>query len=107
MDVEALICSIQAVPAIWDASHPKHSDRQYINDSWSQICDALGIPESVARKKYNSLRDHSRTELKKVPHVKSGDPGLLPEEYTSIWPFFKMMFFLKDQMLGRKISGNL
>ena len=43
MDVEVLLSSIQAVPAIWDASHPKHFDRGYINTQWSLISDALGI----------------------------------------------------------------
>ena len=43
LDVEALLSSIEAVPAIYDTRHPKHNDRNYINTQWSMIADALGI----------------------------------------------------------------
>ena len=44
MDAEMLVDSARAIPAIWNASDPKHSDRSFINEQWSMIADALGVP---------------------------------------------------------------
>ena len=61
----------------------------------------------AARRKFKSLRDQFRAELKKVPQGKSGDPGLPMEDYLTTWQYFKMLFFLRDYILGRKTVGNL
>ena len=61
----------------------------------------------IVKKKWKSLRDNFRVEMKKVPIGKSGDAGLPIDQYLSKWPYFKMMFFLRDSMVGRKMSGNL
>ena len=61
----------------------------------------------VIKKKWKSLRDNFRAELKKVPIGKSGDPGLPIDQYLSKWPYFKRMFFIRDSMIGRKMSRNL
>ena len=59
------------------------------------------------KKRWKSLRDNFRIELKKVPVGRSGDPGLAVDQYLSKWPFFKIMFFLKDVMVWRKMSSKL
>ena len=59
------------------------------------------------KKKWKSLRDNFRTELKKVPFGKSGDIGLPVDQYLSRWPYFRMMFFLRDSMLWKKVPNSL
>ena len=65
------------------------------------------IPVDVIKRKWKSLRDNFRSELKKVPIGKSGDSGLPVDQYLSKWPYFRMLFFLRDTMIGRRMSGNL
>ena len=39
--------------------------------------------------------------------MKVGDPGLPVDQYLSKWPYFRIMFFLRDSMMGRVMSSNL
>ena len=41
MDVEMLIDSVRAAPAICNPSDPKHNDRSFINDQWPMKPDVL------------------------------------------------------------------
>ncbi|KAK7071230.1 hypothetical protein SK128_000321 [Halocaridina rubra] len=108
MDVENLISSIHAVPAIWDSFNPRHGDRTYIAKQWRRISEKLGVSEGAAKKKYKILRDQFRIELRKVPVGKNpDDPNLPVENYLSTWAFFKMLFFLRDPILGRKRCHKL
>lgn len=54
------------------------------------------FPGETAKRRFKNLRDQFRIELRKVPVGKGGDLPL--DEYLSTWPWFKHMFFLKDQM---------
>ena len=80
-----------------------------MSEMWEIILNIffIVVTEAVAKKKFKILRDQFRVELKKLPNGKSGDPGIPIEEYHSTWPFFKMLFFLKDQICRRKTNGNL
>ena len=62
--------------------------------------------DETAKKKFKNLRDQFRLELKKVPEGRAGDPSLPLEEYLSSWPWFKMMFFLKDK-IHRRMANNI
>ena len=59
------------------------------------------------KKRWKLLWDNFWTELKKVPVGKSGDPGLQVDQNLSKWPYFRIMFFLRDSMMGRVLSSNL
>ena len=59
------------------------------------------------KRKWKSLPDNFRLELKKVPIRKSGDAGLPKNEYLSKWPYFQIMFFLQFSIMGCKMSSNL
>ncbi|XP_042873236.1 uncharacterized protein LOC122253890 [Penaeus japonicus] len=107
MDIENLINEVSLTPCIWDASHKQHSDRTVIAQQWKRIAEKLRVSDDAAKKKFKNLRDQFRLELKKVPLGRSGDPELPIEEYLTIWPWFRRMFFLKDQILRRATSGNL
>ena len=96
MGVIAVLCCMQ-----YDSNKYLFS----LNVHLKAVCS---FSETVARKKYKSLRDTFRSELlKKVPTDKLGDTEPLMEKYQGTWPYFKLMFFLKDQILGRKYIGNL
>lgn len=59
------------------------------------------LTDETAKKKFKNLRDQFRLELKKVPAGRVGDPSLPLQDYLSSWPWFKMMFFLKDKIHKR------
>ncbi|KAK3878680.1 hypothetical protein Pcinc_016705 [Petrolisthes cinctipes] len=106
MDNEKLICEVSRTPCIWNPSHTKHNDRTFIAQQWERIGEEVTVSGEMAKKKFKNLRDQFRLELRKVPTGKTGDPDLPLEEYLSTWPWFKFMFFLKDQMKGRGPNGN-
>ncbi|KAK8372949.1 hypothetical protein O3P69_011814 [Scylla paramamosain] len=106
MDIEKLASLLLKEPAIWCAKDPRHHDRNYVATAWRNIASELETTVELVQKKYKSLRDQFRKELKTAPAGKSGDPGLAREEYTSRWKYFNLFFFLRDDMIGRKSSGN-
>lgn len=61
--------------------------------------------EDAVKKKWKSLRDVFRAELKRLPKPKSGDET--PSTFTSSWTFFNNMVFLKDQMNPRRLTGSV
>lgn len=66
----------------------------------------LSFTEEMAKKKFKNLRDQFRLELKKVPEGRAGDPTLPPEAYLSSWPWFGMMFFLRDMIHRRAMMAD-
>lgn len=44
-------------------------------------------------------------EFKKIPVPRSGDAGT--DQNTSMWPYFKMMLFIKDDVTPEVNEGNL
>lgn len=62
--------------------------------------------EETAKKKFKNLRDQFRLELKKVPKGRVGDPTLPPDAYLSSWPWFSMMFFLRDKIHRRAMMAD-
>lgn len=65
------------------------------------------LSDEAAQKKLKIHSDQFRLELKKVLAGKSGDPGLPLKDYRSMWPWFRMLFFLMDQIQGRATTENL
>lgn len=59
----------------------------------------------AVKKRWKSLRDVFRSELKKIPKPKSGDST--PSSFTSSWCHFESLLFLRDQMMPRQLKGNL
>lgn len=50
------------------------------------------------------MRDQFAVEVGKIPKPRSGDPA--SSDYTSKWPYFHTLFFLKDVVKARASSGN-
>ncbi|XP_063851379.1 uncharacterized protein LOC135094858 isoform X2 [Scylla paramamosain] len=107
MDIEQLIDEVSHTPAIWDSSDTKHSDRVFIARQWKRIGGKLGVSDEAAKKKFKNLRDQFRLELKKVPEGRAGDPTLAAEEYLSSWPWFRLMFFIKDKITRRMTNNTM
>lgn len=61
--------------------------------------------EDAVKKKWKSLRDVFRNELKKIPKAKSG--SATPSTFTSSWIFFTNMAFLQNQMIPRALTGSV
>lgn len=51
------------------------------------------------------MRDYYCKELNKVKKIKSGDAGGKLQKST--WPFFELLYFLKEDMSPSPTSGNL
>ena len=77
----------------------------YLEDNKNTFCFIFSV--RAAKRKWKSLRDNFRVELKKVPNGKSWNSRLPVDQYLSKWPYFKMLFFLRDSMTREKFSGNL
>ncbi|KAK4299017.1 hypothetical protein Pmani_028673 [Petrolisthes manimaculis] len=107
LDNEKLIHEVSRSSCIWNPSHTQHNDRIFIAQQWERIGDQLNVSGENAKKRFKNLRDQFRLELKKVPTGRAGDPDLPLDQYRSNWPWFKMMFFLKDQMKGRGPNGKM
>lgn len=69
------------------------------------VCVFCFVAEADVKKKWKNLKDKYRKELKQTREHRSGDPGGSSKE--SDWVFFKLLDFLKDQMIPGKMSGNL
>lgn len=71
-----------------------------------QLYGLCFFTDEAAKKKFKNLRDQFRLELKKVPEGRAGDPNLAAEEYLSSWPWFRLMFFIKDK-ITRRMSNHM
>ncbi|KAF5272482.1 hypothetical protein FQR65_LT17392 [Abscondita terminalis] len=103
MDVESLISAIFQRNALWDKRLKSHSNRNIVQNLWKEVCNEMGIEETVLRKKWKYLRDQFSVEFGKVPKTRSGDPA---PNYTVKWPYFQSLLFLKDIVKSRTSGGN-
>eukprot|EP00795_Rhopilema_esculentum_P009092 gene9092-16747_t len=106
MDFELLISEVKKRSALWDPKNPNHSNRGFTEKCWTEVAEVMRLKVDIVKKKWKSLRDNFRVELRKVPIGKSDDPSLPIDQYLSKWVFFKMMFFLRDPMVEKMLSGN-
>ncbi|CAK1553313.1 unnamed protein product [Leptosia nina] len=70
-----------------------------------QIVFPNSFTEKALRKKWKNIRDQFMKEFKKIPVSRSGDAGA--DQNTSMWPYFKMMLFIKDDVTPEINEGNL
>ncbi|CAB3222672.1 unnamed protein product [Arctia plantaginis] len=61
--------------------------------------------EKALRKKWKNIRDQFMKEFKKNPVPRSGDAGT--DQNTSMWPYFQIMLFIKDDITPELNEGNL
>ena len=64
--------------------------------------------ETAVRKKYKVLRDQFRVELKKdldLQAEKTPDWDMPMEDFSSTWPYFRKLFFLRNTITGRRCNN--
>ncbi|CAK1554371.1 unnamed protein product [Leptosia nina] len=77
-----------------------------LRKDWKEVAGLFPDMEEMAlRKKWKNTRDQFMKEFKKIPVSRSGDAGA--DQNTSMWPYFKMMLFIKDDVIPEINEGNL
>ncbi|XP_075429340.1 uncharacterized protein LOC142467478 [Ascaphus truei] len=105
--IEKFICEMSKREPLWNRQNVRYHDRNLHDKLWREITTTLSISTYSAKGKWKNLRDNYRRELKKIQTPRSGDAGASVYENTSSWRFFKMMEFLKDQMMPGTTVSNL
>ncbi|XP_039233299.1 uncharacterized protein LOC120322324 [Drosophila yakuba] len=105
INFEKLIDEIFLRPALWDQKTKIYHNRIFVEKNWTEMENIFETEKGCLKKKWKNIRDQFRSEWKKNPNTKSGDPGISEEAYShyTSWPHFTSLFFLKDQMKPRNV----
>ncbi|KAH8415539.1 hypothetical protein KR222_002901 [Zaprionus bogoriensis] len=87
MDIHRLIDEVHQRPALWDSSHPDHSNRLETKRLWESVAFSLAIRVDVCRSKWKNLRCSYRRLQKQQQSPATASPA--PQ-----WPYMKAMSFL-------------
>ncbi|XP_043471008.1 uncharacterized protein LOC122504142 [Leptopilina heterotoma] len=90
MDCNLLIQEVFERRALWQRNHKHHHNRTIRDQHWDEVADFIGSTRDGCRRRWKSLKDHFRRELKK------SEDTLI----KSSWPFYDPLLFLKDQMIS-------
>ncbi|XP_047984629.1 uncharacterized protein LOC125225114 [Leguminivora glycinivorella] len=80
-------------PCIWNPKNKHHKDKRKIDDAWTRISNAMGIPVDELKRKKESLYTTFRLNYKKV--VRSQMSGE-EEPLIPTWTFYDAMSFMCD-----------
>ncbi|XP_069678828.1 transcription factor Adf-1-like [Periplaneta americana] len=105
MDCEKLISEVQKRRPLWDVKMKDYSNRSKTAKLWEEIVKEIGSTKTEAVKKWKSLRDNYRQELKKVGNFKKSGNNSSPL-FKRKWIYFEQMSFLKDIISSAPMSGN-
>ncbi|KAL3226998.1 hypothetical protein MRX96_024501 [Rhipicephalus microplus] len=114
IDNEILIAAVQHRLPLWMASHRQHKDKIVKAAMWREVAAAVLPNVNIGGKRRRSLyrsagsrlRDKFRRLFVANKKAKSG-AGLDDVECITItWPYFQLLYFLKDTMQTRATSGN-
>ncbi|XP_050302040.1 transcription factor Adf-1-like [Anthonomus grandis grandis] len=105
MDAEKFINAARVRLPLWNQQNKGYRDRDKVKKLWQEVDAEVNVSKEAAKKRWKSLRDVFRNELKKLAKPKSGDET--PLNFSSKWTYFKILWFLKDQMTPRQLTGNL
>ncbi|XP_075440404.1 uncharacterized protein LOC142485084 [Ascaphus truei] len=105
--IEQLISEIYKRDPLWNQKVNTYHDRFLTKKLWSEIGEIMSCGTDILKTKWKNLRDSFRRELNKIIHPRSGDAAASVHEYTSSWPYFSMMLFLKEQMTPAQTVCNL
>ncbi|CAH2018497.1 unnamed protein product [Acanthoscelides obtectus] len=104
MDTERLIMLVHEQECLWNLNSENYHSRDLQRKAWKEIASEMKCTGDDLKKKWRGLRDIFRREFKKSTSHKSGGAAKV---YTSKWPFYKLMFFLKDIMTPRTLEGSV
>ncbi|XP_026197889.1 uncharacterized protein LOC113149799 isoform X2 [Anabas testudineus] len=85
-----LIMAVSGFPSLYDTNSPTYRDLNMRSDSWRQVAELVGVPESECRRKWKTLRDQHRRERQREKERRESGIGLLnyrPWRYSSILSF--------------------
>ncbi|GLD67604.1 uncharacterized protein AKAME5_001894100, partial [Lates japonicus] len=85
-----LIMAVSGFPSLYDTNSLTYRDLNMRADSWRQVAEIVGVPESECRRKWKTLRDQHRRERQREKERRESGIGLLnyrPWRYSSILSF--------------------
>ncbi|XP_030372852.1 ras-interacting protein RIP3 [Scaptodrosophila lebanonensis] len=88
MDVNSLIAEVKNRPALWDATHPDHANRNETLRLWNSVAETLGVHADICRSKWKNLRCSYRRQQ----HRRSS-------QSKNTWVYAEPMCFLDGQRL--------
>ncbi|XP_039287434.1 uncharacterized protein LOC111056065 [Nilaparvata lugens] len=68
---------------------------------WTKIAEQIGSEVEAVKKRWQGLRDSFRKEFNKSHSGESGEAT-----YSSSWPYYNQMLFLKDVVSHRKLHAK-
>ncbi|XP_058796843.1 probable E3 ubiquitin-protein ligase bre1 isoform X2 [Phymastichus coffea] len=90
LENEMLIDEIRTRKALWQRTHEQHHSSTLTAPLWDEVAKILDSTSDNIRRRWKSLKDHYRRELKKSMTDATAPP--------SAWPYYKKMRFMKSQM---------
>ncbi|XP_074541518.1 uncharacterized protein LOC141802028 [Halichoeres trimaculatus] len=85
-----LIMAVARFPSLYDPGCLTYRDLNMRSDSWRQVSEIVGVPESECRRKWKMLRDQHRRERQREKDRRESGIGLLnyrPWRYSAILSF--------------------
>ena len=70
------------------------------------FCLSYSSIEGDCKKKLKCLKDKMREICSKLPKTASGQPAFQSGEEIVRWQYYKPLLFMKDQFIGRQLSGS-
>ncbi|GFS06413.1 hypothetical protein ElyMa_006543600 [Elysia marginata] len=81
-------------------------NRDVRRKNFNEIAEQLHVTEEECKKKLKHLKDKMWEVCSKLPKTANGQPAFQAGEEIVRWQFYKPLLFLKDQFIGRQLSGS-
>ncbi|XP_042359742.1 uncharacterized protein LOC121955739 [Plectropomus leopardus] len=85
-----LIVAVSGFPSLYDTNSLSYRDLNMRAESWRQVSEIVGVPESECRRKWKTLRDQHRRERQREKERRESGIGLFnyrPWRYSAILSF--------------------
>ncbi|KAJ4920346.1 hypothetical protein JOQ06_000036 [Pogonophryne albipinna] len=85
-----LIVAVSGFPSLYDSGSLTYRDLNMRAESWRQVSQIVGVPESECRRKWKTLRDQHRRERQREKERRESGIGLFnyrPWRYSAILSF--------------------
>ena len=109
-EIEQLITEYEARPLLWDVLSVDYRNRIKKAETWTSLAEKMGKEVAEVQRKMHNLRNQFNQELKKKSREQKSGQGTdqtNSNTYTTKWPYFQALMFIKNGLLTRKSAGNL
>ncbi|KAF7995535.1 hypothetical protein HCN44_006642 [Aphidius gifuensis] len=96
IDPTCLIAEVYKRPALWNADHHMHYNRDAVDRIWEELSVVLQTPLAMIKSRWKGLRDTMRLEMKKRKRYKQNKQAHRP-----VWSYYNDLKFLRSQILRR------